>query len=142
MLTPKGINALRYFPGMGNRVWGARTVSSDSAWKYINVRRLFLFIEESIDEGTQWVVFEPNAEPLWALVRQTVENFLGTVWRSGALAGTTPDEAFFVACDRTTMTEDDLQNGRLVCVVGVAPVFPAEFVIFRIQQKTRETQSA
>ncbi|WP_030434694.1 phage tail sheath family protein [Actinoplanes subtropicus] len=136
LLNPKGINALRSFPGMGNRVWGARTLSSDTAWKYINVRRLFLFLEESIDEGTQWVVFEPNAEPLWALVKQTVENFLASVWRTGALAGTTPDEAFFVACDRTTMTQDDLDNGRLICVIGVAPVFPAEFVIFRIQQRT------
>ncbi|WP_197358955.1 phage tail sheath family protein, partial [Streptomyces clavuligerus] len=142
LLNPKGINALRFFPGFGQRVWGARTLSSDSSWKYINVRRLFLFLEESIDEGTQWVVFEPNDEALWALVRQTVTNFLTTVWRSGALAGTTADEAFFVACDRTTMTEDDLANGRLICVIGVAPVFPAEFVIFRIQQKTRETQTA
>jgi uncharacterized protein len=140
LLNPKGINALRFFPGMGHRVWGARTLSSESAWKYINVRRLFLFLEESIDKGTQWVVFEPNGEPLWALVRQTVSNFLGTVWRTGALAGTTADEAFFVACDRTTMTEDDLQNGRLVCVIGVAPVYPAEFVIFRIHQQTRGTQ--
>jgi phage tail sheath protein FI len=140
LLNPKGINALRFFPGLGHRVWGARTLSSDSQWRYINVRRLFLFIEESIDEGTQWVVFEPNGEPLWAVVRQTVANFLTTVWRTGALAGTTPDEAFFVACDRSTMTEDDLANGRLICVIGVAPVFPAEFVIFRIQQKTREFQ--
>jgi phage tail sheath protein FI len=139
LLNPGGINALRFFPGQGHRVWGARTLSSDPAWKYVNVRRLFLFLEESIDKGTQWVVFEPNGEPLWALVRQTVANFLGTVWRTGALAGTTPDEAFFVACDRTTMTEEDLENGRLVCVVGVAPVFPAEFVIFRIHQQTRET---
>ncbi|GAB7044486.1 MULTISPECIES: phage tail sheath family protein [Catenuloplanes] len=142
LLNPRGINALRFFPGQGHRVWGARTLSSDPAWRYVNVRRLFLFLEESIDEGTQWVVFEPNAESLWALVRQTVENFLGTVWRSGALAGTTPDEAFFVACDRTTMTEDDVLNGRLICVVGVAPVHPAEFVVFRVQQKTRETQLA
>ncbi|MER6917277.1 phage tail sheath C-terminal domain-containing protein [Streptomyces sp. NPDC000594] len=142
LLNPKGINALRFFPGLGHRVWGARTLSSDSSWKYINVRRLFLYLEESIDEGTQWVVFEPNDEALWALVRQTVANFLTTVWRSGALAGTTADEAFFVACDRTTMTEDDLANGRLICVIGVAPVYPAEFVIFRIQQQTRETEIA
>ncbi|MEO3974823.1 phage tail sheath C-terminal domain-containing protein [Streptomyces sp. CAU 1734] len=140
VLNPRGINALRFFPGLGHRVWGARTLSSDTSWKYINVRRLFLYLEESIDEGTQWVVFEPNDEALWALVRQTVTNFLTTVWRSGALAGTTADEAFFVACDRTTMTEDDLANGRLICVIGVAPVFPAEFVIFRIQQRTRENQ--
>ncbi|XVU28365.1 phage tail sheath family protein [Actinoplanes sp. CA-054009] len=137
LLNPKGINALRFFPGLGQRVWGARTLSSDSQWRYVNVRRLFLFLEESIDEGTQWVVFEPNDESLWALVRQTVTNFLTTVWRGGALAGTTADEAFFVTCDRTTMTDDDIANGRLICVVGVAPVFPAEFVIFRIQQKTQ-----
>jgi hypothetical protein len=136
MLNPKGINALRLFPGRGNRVWGARTLSSDSSWKYINVRRLFLFVEESIDEGTQWVVFEPNDEPLWARVRQTVSNFLTTVWRSGALQGTKPDEAFFVRCDRSTMTQDDIDNGRLIVLVGIAPVKPAEFVIFRIQQKT------
>ncbi|MFI9455226.1 phage tail sheath family protein [Amycolatopsis sp. NPDC052450] len=142
LLNPKGINAIRFFPGLGQRVWGARTLSSDTVWKYINVRRLFLFIEESIDEGTQWVVFEPNDESLWALVRQTVSNFLTTVWRSGALAGTTAGEAFFVTCDRSTMTEDDLANGRLICEIGVAPVFPAEFVIFRIQQKTREPQLA
>jgi len=140
LLNPKGINALRFFPGLGQRVWGARTLSSDTSWKYVNVRRLFLFLEESIDEGTQWVVFEPNDESLWALVRQTVSNFLTTVWRSGALFGATADEAFFVHCDRTTMTDDDIANGRLICVIGVAPVFPAEFVIFRIQQKTREPQ--
>ncbi|MGW0809044.1 phage tail sheath family protein [Nonomuraea sp. NPDC002799] len=142
LLNPKGINALRFFPGLGQRVWGARTLSSDTSWKYVNVRRLFLFLEESIDEGTQWVVFEPNDESLWALVRQTVSNFLTTVWRSGALAGTTADEAFFVTCDRSTMTDDDIANGRLICLIGVAPVFPAEFVIFRIQQKTREPQPA
>ncbi|MGW5720020.1 phage tail sheath family protein [Amycolatopsis sp. NPDC003865] len=140
VLNPRGINALRFFPGLGQRVWGARTLSSDTSWKYVNVRRLFLFLEESIDEGTQWVVFEPNDESLWALVRQTVANFLTTVWRGGALAGTTADEAFFVQCDRSTMTDDDIANGRLICVIGVAPVFPAEFVIFRIQQKTREPQ--
>jgi phage tail sheath protein FI len=142
LLNPKGINALRFFPGRGNRVWGARTVSSDASWKYINVRRLFIFVEESIDEGTQWVVFEPNDEPLWARVRQTITNFLTTVWRSGALEGTKPDDAFFVKCDRTTMTQDDIDNGRLICLIGIAPVKPAEFVIFRIQQKTRESQTA
>jgi hypothetical protein len=142
LLNPKGINALRFFPGRGNRVWGARTLSSDASWKYINVRRLFIFVEESIEEGTQFVVFEPNAEPLWARVRQTITNFLTTVWRNGALEGTKPDEAFFVKCDRTTMTQDDIDNGRLICVIGIAPVKPAEFVIFRIQQKTRDTQTS
>jgi phage tail sheath protein FI len=139
MLNPKGINALRFFPGRSNRVWGARTLTSDSSWKYINVRRIFIYVERSIDVGTQWVVFEPNDEPLWARVRGTVTNFLTTTWRSGMLQGTTPAEAFFVKVDRTTMTQDDIDNGRLICLIGIAPVKPAEFVIFRIQQKTLES---
>lgn len=134
ILNPRGVNCIRAFPGRGIRVWGARTTSSDSLWKYINVRRLFLFIEESIEEGTQWVVFEPNNEKLWARVRQTISQFLTRVWKDGALMGTTPEEAFFVKCDRTTMTQDDLDNGRLIVIIGVAPVKPAEFVIFRIAQ--------
>jgi phage tail sheath protein FI len=101
------------------------------------VRRLLLFIEESIDEGTQWVVFEPNDEQLWARVRQSIRNFLLLVWRSGALEGEVEERAFFVACDRTTMTQADIDAGRLICVIGVAPVKPAEFVIFRIQQMTK-----
>jgi Bacteriophage tail sheath protein len=141
LLNPKGINALRFFPGRGNRVWGARTLSSDASWKYINVRRLFIFIEASIDYGTQWVVFEPNDEPLWARVRATITNFLGTQWRNGALQGATAAEAFFVKCDRTTMTQDDIDNGRLICLIGIAPVKPAEFVIFQIQQKTLEQKA-
>ncbi len=136
ILNPLAINCLRFFSGRGNRVWGARVVTSDSAWKYINVRRLFIFVEESIEQGTQWVVFEPNDEPLWARLRQSIGNFLNTVWRSGALQGSKPDEAYFVICDRTTMTQDDIDNGRLICQVGIAPVKPAEFVIIRIQQKT------
>lgn len=142
LLNPFGINALRFFPDRGNRVWGARTVSSDSSWKYINVRRIFIFVEASIDKGTQWVVFEPNDEPLWARVRQTIGNFLNTVWRSGALQGAKPDEAYFVKCDHTTMTQDDIDNGKLICVIGIAPVKPAEFVIFRIQQKTLDTTTS
>ncbi|HEX5736450.1 MAG TPA: phage tail sheath subtilisin-like domain-containing protein [Blastocatellia bacterium] len=142
LLNPKGINALRFFPGRGNRVWGARTVSSDPSWKYINVRRLFIYVEESIDEATQWVVFEPNDEPLWARVRQTITNFLTSTWRSGALQGSKPDEAFFVKCDRTTMTQDDIDNGRLIVLIGIAPVKPAEFVIFRIQQKTLDQKAS
>ncbi len=142
MLNPKNINVLRFFPGRGNRIWGARVVSSDPSWKYINVRRLFIYVEESIDEGTQWVVFEPNDEPLWARVRQTITNFLTSTWRSGALQGAKPDEAFFVRCDHSTMTQDDIDNGRLICLIGIAPVKPAEFVIFRIQQKIIESASA
>jgi phage tail sheath protein FI len=135
-LNPRGVNCLRSFPGRGIRVWGARTLSSDPSWKYVNVRRLMLYIEESIDEGTQWVVFESNDERTWARVRQTVRNFLTTVWEDGALMGSTPEEAFYVKCDRSTMTQDDIDNGRLICEIGVAPVKPAEFVIFRISQWT------
>ena len=142
LLNPNGINAFRRFPNLGQLVWGARTISSDTSWKYINVRRLFIFVEKSIYLGTQWVVFEPNGPELWALIRQTIANFLTTLWRNGQLLGTTPDEAFFVTCDRTTMTDDDLENGRLICVIGIAPVFPAEFVIFRIEQKTSQLQTA
>lgn len=136
ILNPLGINCIRAFAGRGIRVWGARTTASDALWKYINVRRLFLFLEESIDQGTQWVVFEPNDEKLWARVKQSITQFLTTVWKDGALMGTTPEEAFFVKCDRTTMTQDDIDNGRLIVLIGVAPVKPAEFVIFRIAQWT------
>jgi phage tail sheath protein FI len=142
LLNPVGINALRGFPNRGLRVWGARTISSIPEWRYINVRRLFIFIEDSIKQGTQWVVFEPNAEPLWALVTQAVTNFLDTVWRSGALEGLRQEEAFFVRCDRSTMTEDDIANGRLIVLIGIAPVRPAEFVIFRFKQKTRDEVAA
>jgi len=134
ILNPKGINCIRTFPGRGIRVWGARTTSSDALWKYINVRRLFLYIEESIEEGTQWVVFEPNDEKLWGRVRATITEFLTRVWRDGALMGAKAEEAFFVKCDRTTMTQDDIDNGRFICIIGIAPVKPAEFVIFRIAQ--------
>ncbi|MFC4502835.1 MULTISPECIES: phage tail sheath family protein [Streptomyces] len=138
-LNPDGINVLRAFPNLGQRVWGARTLADDTRWRYVSVRRLFLFIEESLDEGLQWVVFEANSEQLWAAVRQSIESFLTGVWRGGALAGSTAAEAFYVVCDRTTMTEDDLAQGRLVCQVGIAPVYPAEFVIVRVQQATRES---
>jgi len=134
ILNPIGANLIRVFPGRGIRVWGARTLSSNTLWKYINVRRLFLYIEESIEEGTQWVVFEPNNEKLWARVKGSITEFLTRVWKDGALMGTKAEEAFFVKCDRTTMTQDDIDNGRLICVIGIAPVKPAEFVIFRIAQ--------
>jgi phage tail sheath protein FI len=120
MLNPKGINALRFFPGRGSRVWGARTLSSDPSWRYVNVRRIFIYVEASIDRGTQWVVFEPNDEPLWARVRATITNFLTTTWRAGMLQGTTPEEAFFVKVDRTTMTQDDIDNGRLIVLIGAS----------------------
>jgi phage tail sheath protein FI len=131
---PVNINLIRDFRPNNRalRVWGARCITSDNEFKYINVRRLLIFLEDSIDRGLQWVVFEPNAEPLWASVRRSTSQFLTTVWRNGALEGTTPEQGFFVKCDRTTMTRDDIDNGRLICVIGVAPVKPAEFVIIRI----------
>ncbi|MEV8098556.1 phage tail sheath C-terminal domain-containing protein [Kitasatospora sp. NPDC085879] len=138
VLNPEGINALRFFEGRSNRVWGARTMSSDPEWKYVNVRRLFIYLEHSIDKSTQWAVFEPNNERLWASVRQSVEDFLLVTWKSGALMGTKPEEAFFVRCDRTTMTQNDIDNGRMICLIGVAPTYPAEFVIFRIGQFTAD----
>ncbi len=134
VLNPRGVNVIRAFPGRGIRIWGARTLSSNTLWKYINVRRLFIYIEASIERGTQWVVFEPNDERLWARVKATITQFLTGIWRSGALVGKTPEEAFFVKCDRSTMTQDDIDNGRLICLVGIAPVKPAEFVVFRIAQ--------
>jgi phage tail sheath protein FI len=136
ILNPRGVNCLRVFPGRGILVWGARTLSINRLWQYIAIRRLFNYIEESIKRGTQWVVFEPNDEKLWARVRATITQFLTRVWKDGALMGTKPEEAFFVKCDRTTMTQDDIDNGRLICTIGIAPVKPAEFVIFRIVQWT------
>jgi hypothetical protein len=138
VLNPEGINCLRFFEGRGYRVWGARTISSDPEWIYVNVRRLFIFLEHSIDRGTQWAVFEPNNEELWLKIRLTIENFLYDVWRTGALLGSKPEDAYFVRCDRTTMSQSDLDNGRLICLIGVAPTKPAEFVIFRIGQWTAD----
>ena len=138
MLNPIGVNLIRAFPGRGIRVWGARTISSNGLWKYLNVRRLFIYVEESIRANTNWVVFEPNSEALWTRVTRTISSFLATCWRDGALAGSSPDQAFFVECGPTTMTQDDIDNGRLICQIGIAPVKPAEFVIFRITQKTAE----
>jgi uncharacterized protein len=136
VLNPLGINCFRFFEAGGYRLWGARTISSNPQWKYVNIRRYFVYLEHSIDNGTQWVVFEPNGPQLWTRVRNSVADFLLTEFRAGALAGDTPAQAYFVKCDLTTMTNDDIQNGRLVCQVGVAPLYPAEFVIFRIGQWT------
>jgi uncharacterized protein len=136
ILNPLGINCLRFFPGRGYRVWGGRTASSDPEFKYVSVRRFFNYLEASIDRSTQWAVFEPNGERLWANIRETVTSFLYNEWVSGALLGESVQDAFFVRCDRSTMTQNDLDNGRLICLIGVAVIKPAEFVIFRIGQKT------
>jgi phage tail sheath protein FI len=135
---PNNINALRDFTaqGRGLRVYGARCITSDTEWMYINVRRLFIFLEASLDQGTQWAVFEPNDQTLWNRLIQSVSNFLTTVWREGGLMGSKASEAFFVKCGYDTMSQDDIENGRLIMLVGVAPVYPAEFVIIRIGQWT------
>ena len=134
LLNPEGINCIRAFPGGGIRVYGARTLSSDPAWRYLNVRRLFNYLEESILNGTQWVVFEPNDDALWARVRRTLSAFLVNEWRKGALFGLTPDEAFYVKCDRETNPAEAIDAGQVMCEIGVGPVKPAEFVIFRLAQ--------
>jgi uncharacterized protein len=141
MLNPIGINCLRLLSGRGYRVWGARLTSSDPEWKYVSDRRYFNYLEGSIDRGTQWAVFEPNGERLWANVRQTISDFLYNEWTNGRLLGATEEEAYFVRCDRSTMTQNDLDNGRLVCLIGVAIIRPAEFVIFRIGQKTADARA-
>jgi uncharacterized protein len=141
VLNPEGINCFRFFEGRGMRLWGARTMTSDPEWKYVNLRRYFAYLERSIDKGTQWAVFEPNGEKLWANVRRTIEDFLLNEWQNGALLGEKPEKAYFVKCDRSTMTQNDLDNGRLVCQVGVAPLRPAEFVIFRIGQWTADRKA-
>lgn len=140
VLNPEGINCFRFFEGRGYRLWGARTATSDGEWKYVNLRRYFNYLERSIDKGTQVFVFESNGDRLWENVRRTVYDFLLNEWKSGRLMGLKADEAFFVRCDRTTMTQNDIDNGRLICLIGVAPLRPAEFVIFRIGQKLLETR--
>jgi uncharacterized protein len=134
LLNPEGINCIRAFPGRGVRVWGARTLSSDPAWRYLNVRRLFNYLEESILGGTQWAVFEPNDHALWAKMRRTISSFLVNEWRKGALFGQTPAEAFFVKCDDETNPAEQIDAGMVMCEIGIAPVKPAEFVVFRLSQ--------
>ena len=138
LLNPEGVNLIRALPGQGIRIWGARTASSNSSFKYINVRRLFIFVEQSIKASTNWVVFEPNDANLWGRVRMTIAAFLENLWRSGMLTGGSPAEAFFVDIGTSTMTNDDIMAGRLICNIGIAPSRPAEFVIFRITQHTAE----
>jgi phage tail sheath protein FI len=134
LLNPEGINCIRAFPGRGIRVWGARTLSSDPAWRYVNVRRLFNYLEKSILVNTDWVVFEPNDQELWSKIRRTIASFLVMEWRQGALFGATPEEAFYVKCDEETNPAEGIDAGQVVCEIGVAPVKPAEFVIFRLAQ--------
>lgn len=138
ILNPEGINLIRALPGQGIRVWGARTASSNSSFKYVNVRRLFIFVEESIKANTNWVVFEPNDATLWQRVALTVSSFLDTLWRNGMLAGGSASESYFVEIGPSTMSRDDIMNGRLICNIGIAPSRPAEFVIFRVTQHTAE----
>jgi phage tail sheath protein FI len=135
LLNPAQVNCIRSFGANGIRIWGARTLAAtDQSWRYINVRRLFIFIEESIRRGTQWVVFEPNDSDLWARVKRTVGSFLHGLWMQGALVGQTPDQAFFVLCDESNNPASSVDEGKLIVDVGIAPVKPAEFVIFRISQ--------
>ena len=133
-LNPNGVNCIRAFPGRGIRVWGARTLSSNPSWRYINVRRLFNYVEKSIERGTQWVVFEPNDMMLWARVRRDVGAFMSTVWSSGALFGASPAQAFYIQCDEELNPPESRDLGRLIIEIGMSPVKPAEFVIFRISQ--------
>ncbi len=133
-LNPEGINCIRSFTGRGVRVWGARTLSSDPAWRYVNVRRLFNYIEKSIERGTQWVVFEPNDYDLWARVKRDITAFLTTAWRDGMLFGRNPTEAFYVKCDEELNPSESRDQGKLIVEIGLAPVKPAEFVIFRVSQ--------
>ena len=140
MLNPAGVNCIRAFPGRGTRIWGARTLSSDPAWRYVNVRRLFNYVSESINLGTQWSVFEPNDQFLWTTLSISVSTFLRNVWRTGALFGATPDQAFFVKCDKETTTQADRNLGIVNILVGFAPLKPAEFVILTIQQIAGDLQ--
>ena len=136
ILNPKGINCIRDFSrrGRGIRVWGARTVSSDASWRYINVRRLFIMVESSIEIGMQWAVFEPNDHRLWKKITRDVSAFLYRIWRTGALFGQTPEEAFYVKCDAETNPPETIDAGQVITEIGICPVKPAEFVIFRIGQ--------
>ncbi|MGW1681960.1 phage tail sheath family protein [Saccharopolyspora sp. NPDC002376] len=139
LLNPIGVNCVRAFAGRGIRIWGARTLSSDPAWRYLNVRRLFNYLEESILIGTQWVVFEPNDDRLWSSIRRNISAFLHQSWRDGALFGRTAEEAFFVKCDRENNPQESIDLGQVVCEIGVAPVKPAEFVVFRLSQFSDST---
>lgn len=128
---------IRKLPGNGIRIWGARTAGSNTSFRYVNVRRLFIYVEESIKANTNWVVFEPNDSGLWSRVSMTISAFLDNLYRNGMLAGSSPEESYFVEIGPSTMTQDDIRSGRLICNVGIAPSRPAEFVIFRVTQHTQ-----
>jgi uncharacterized protein len=130
-----GVNVIRKFTGRGILVWGSRTTSDDSLWKYINVRRTTIYLEQSIDKGTEWVTFEPHDEITWTMVKQAVQEFLVREWKDGVLLGKKQEEAFFVRCDRTTMTQADIDNEKLIIEVGVALMRPEEFTIFHVVQQ-------
>ena len=138
ILNPLGVNCLRNFPVYGNVVWGSRTLEGDdrlaSEWKYIPIRRLTLFLQESLYRGTQWVVFEPNDEPLWAQIRLNLGAFMNNLFRQGAFQGDTPSKAYFVKCDKETNPQNDIDRGIVNIIVGFAPLKPAEFVIIKFQQ--------
>jgi len=142
VLNQAGINCMRSFPGRGNLVWGARTLSSDSEWRYVNVCRYLLYLEHSIDIGTQWAIFETNNATVWTVVQASISGFLNAEWRKGALLGVKPEQAYFARCDQTTMSQTDIDAGVLICLVGVAVIQPAEFVIFRISQQTAPASSS
>lgn len=137
-LNPLGINCLRLFHGRGIRVWGARSLASDPLWRYVNVRRIFIMLERSIDAGMQWAVFEPNGPPLWKTLDRLVSAFLYKLWRRGFMVGDTPEEAFYVKCDEETNPQEVREAGQVVCEVGIAAVRPAEFIVVRIGQRTRD----
>ncbi|MEV6691994.1 phage tail sheath subtilisin-like domain-containing protein [Micromonospora sp. NPDC051196] len=142
VLNPKGVNVIRYFPGEGIRVWGARTLAAEaSEWRYLNVRRLSIAIEQAIANGTRWMVFEPNDFTLWRSIRRDIGAFLTRVWRDGALLGRTPEEAFFVKCDEETNPADVRDAGMVVAHIGIAVVKPAEFVVFKLSQWAGGTET-
>ena len=140
VLNERGINVIRSFNGRGIRVAGARTLSSDIEWRYVNVRRLMTMIEEAIDESTQWTVFEPNNRDLWRDIDRVVRGFLDALWRRGMLDGATAEEAYFVRCDETTNPPEETDAGRVICLVGVQPPWPAEFVVVRIGKTQGATE--
>ena len=145
LLNPLGLNCFRSFPVYGNVLWGARTLQGADAlasqWKYVPVRRMALFLESSLYQGTQWVVFEPNDEPLWAAIRLNINSFMQTLFLKGAFQGQTPDQAYFVKCDSETTTQTDIDNGIVNILVGFAPLQPAEFVVIQIEQLTGQASS-